>query len=52
MTAEDGGVEAAYRRAQLEGLSILQPLFTSVFGPTFVITDPDGHRIRVCQPDS
>ena len=52
MAAGEGGVEALYDRVKLDGLTILQPLVTAAFGPTFVIADPDGHRIRVCQPDS
>ncbi|AJY44434.1 VOC family protein [Martelella endophytica] len=51
MTPEKGGVEALYARFRKEGRSFAQPLVQSPFGPTFVITDPDGHRIRVCQPD-
>ncbi|TCT33089.1 VOC family protein [Martelella mediterranea] len=46
-----GGVAAFYRQAEADGYIILQPLATAPFGPTFVIADPDGHRIRVCEPD-
>jgi len=52
MAAGEGGVEALYHRVKQDGLTILQPLVTAAFGPTFVVADPDGHRIRVCQPDS
>ncbi|WP_176082453.1 VOC family protein [Martelella sp. HB161492] len=45
------GVSVAYDRAVADGLDIIQPLYTGDFGPTFVVADPDGHRIRVCQPD-
>ena len=51
MAAGEGGVEALYSRVKQDGMTILQPLVTAAFGPTFVIADPDGHRIRVCQPD-
>lgn len=30
---------------------IEQPLHEAVFGLTFVASDPDGHRLRVCTPD-
>lgn len=33
------------------GVTIEQPLHEAVFGLTFVASDPDGHRIRVCTPD-
>lgn len=33
------------------GVTIEQDLHTAAFGLTFVATDPDGHRIRVCIPD-
>ena len=32
-------------------VAIEQALHVAVFGLTFVATDPDGHRIRVCMPD-
>jgi predicted enzyme related to lactoylglutathione lyase len=32
-------------------VAIEQPLHEAVFGWTFVATDPDGHRLRVCTPD-
>jgi predicted enzyme related to lactoylglutathione lyase len=34
-----------------QGVVIEQALHKAVFGLTFVATDPDGHRIRVCLPD-
>ena len=52
MTSEPGGVAAFFERAKADGHTILQQLVTADFGPTFVIADPDGHRIRVCEPDS
>lgn len=36
---------------QQRGVTIEQPPHKAVFGLTFVATDPDGHRIRVCLPD-
>ena len=33
------------------GVTIEQDLHDAVFGLTFVVLDPDGHRIRVCMPD-
>ena len=33
------------------GIQIEQDLHEAVFGLTFVVLDPDGHRIRVCIPD-
>lgn len=41
-------LEASWRAL---GVTIEQPLHKAVFGPTFVATDPDGHRLRVCTPD-
>jgi predicted enzyme related to lactoylglutathione lyase len=37
---------------QKRGVPIEQPPHKAVFGLTFVATDPDGHRIRVCLPDA
>nr|WP_272212766.1 VOC family protein [Marinicella sp. W31]MDC2878683.1 VOC family protein [Marinicella sp. W31] len=51
MTDENGGVATFFERAEADGYTILQPLVTASFGPTFVIADPDGHRIRICEPD-
>ena len=33
-------------------VKIEQDLHEAVFGLTFVALDPDGHRIRVCMPDT
>jgi len=33
------------------GVQVEQDLHEAVFGLTFVVVDPDGHRIRVCMPD-
>ena len=51
MASGEGGVAALYDRVRADGLNIIEPLMTADFGPTFVITDPDGHRIRVCESD-
>lgn len=51
MIAEAGGVAAKFAEAEKAGLTIAQPLTVADFGPTFVILDPDGHRIRFCEPD-
>lgn len=51
MTGEPGGVASLYERSKAEGYDIRQPLAKAAFGPTFVIADPDGHRIRICEPD-
>jgi catechol 2,3-dioxygenase-like lactoylglutathione lyase family enzyme len=44
-------VEALYAGWRARGLPMAQELTTMVFGPTFVILDPDGHRLRVCLTD-
>lgn len=49
MTSGTGSVEALYERFSKEGQMFVQQLTQSPFGPTFVLTDPDGHRIRICQ---
>lgn len=42
----------AFRNTWKEfGVQIEQDLHETVFGLTFVVLDPDGHRIRVCMPD-
>ena len=52
MVPGDNGVADRYASLQGAGHDILQPLTTMDFGPTFVIRDPDGHRVRFCQPDA
>jgi predicted enzyme related to lactoylglutathione lyase len=51
MVPDDEAVKALHREWQEAGVSIEQPLQEAVFGLTFVATDPDGHRIRICTPD-
>jgi catechol 2,3-dioxygenase-like lactoylglutathione lyase family enzyme len=47
----EGAVAAHYEQWRNRGLPIAQELTTMDFGPTFVVLDPDGHRLRVCEPD-
>jgi catechol 2,3-dioxygenase-like lactoylglutathione lyase family enzyme len=49
--AGEGAVAAHYEEWRNRGLPIAQELTTMDFGPTFVVLDPDGHRLRVCEPD-
>lgn len=51
MVPDDQSVRMLHDRWQTAGVTIEQPLHEAVFGSTFVATDPDGHRIRVCTPD-
>lgn len=51
MVPDDEAVRALHDRWVDAGVAIEQPLHMAVFGLTFVATDPDGHRIRVCTPD-
>lgn len=58
-TAAGGGTELAFTVATIDelhqrfaelkaqGLTILQPITEMVFGVTFVVLDPDGHRLRI-----
>ncbi|TCL71915.1 VOC family protein [Rhizobium sp. BK251] len=51
MVEGEGAVAAHYKDWQRRGLPIAQELTEMDFGPTFVVLDPDGHRLRVCEPD-
>lgn len=51
MVPGEGGVAEHYRSWRDRGLPMAQELTTLDFGPTFVVLDPDGHRLRVCEPD-
>jgi catechol 2,3-dioxygenase-like lactoylglutathione lyase family enzyme len=51
MVPGDGSVEEHYKDWRGRGLPIAQELTTMDFGQTFVVLDPDGHRLRVCEPD-
>lgn len=51
MVPDDEAVRALHERWQTAGVAIEQPPHEAVFGLTFVATDPDGHRIRVCSHD-
>ncbi|MET0284467.1 MAG: VOC family protein [Polyangiales bacterium] len=52
MVGDEAQVRGLLDAWQARGVTIEQPLHKAVFGPTFVATDPDGHRIRVCTPDA
>lgn len=51
MVPDSDGVRRLHDRWREAGVTIEQPLHQAVFGLTFVATDPDGHRLRVCTPD-
>jgi catechol 2,3-dioxygenase-like lactoylglutathione lyase family enzyme len=51
MVSDEQQVQQMYESWQKHDVVIEQPLHKAVFGLTFVATDPDGHRIRVCLPD-
>ena len=51
MVPGDNGVAKQYDDWRKRGLPIAQELVDLDFGPTFVVLDPDGHRLRVCEPD-
>ncbi|WP_310621306.1 VOC family protein [Flexibacterium corallicola] len=52
MVQDETAVNAAYARWSELGVTIEQEPHCAVFGPTFVGVDPDGHRLRVCTPDT
>ncbi|MGD8165448.1 VOC family protein [Pantoea sp. FN0307] len=52
MVTNNEAVEALYTRWVRAGVEIEQPPKDAVFGRTFVALDPDGHRLRVCIPDT
>ncbi len=51
MVTDAAEVEALYQQWLAQGVIIEQPPFNAIFGRTFVVLDPDGHRLRVCMPD-
>jgi len=51
MLEEEQEVQQLHDKWKQQGVTIEQPPHHAVFGLTFVATDPDGHRIRVCLPD-
>jgi predicted enzyme related to lactoylglutathione lyase len=51
MLSDEQQVRQLHDAWQKQGVTIEQPPHHAVFGLTFVATDPDGHRIRVCLPD-
>lgn len=50
LVPDDAEVRALHDRWQAAGVPMEQPPHQAVFGLTFVATDPNGHRIRVCTP--
>lgn len=48
MLSDADAIADCYRRWQALGVPLEQELTTLDFGPTFVVRDPDGHRLRVC----
>lgn len=51
MIEGDGAVDALFQDWKAKGITIAQEPVDAIFGRTFVAIDPDGHRLRVCQPD-
>ncbi len=52
MLPDGSAVAALYARWQQDSsLNIISPLREEAYGHTFVLADPDGHVIRVCQRD-
>jgi len=46
----EAGLHELHRQCQGQGIPILQAPSAMDFGLTFVIADPDGHRLRVFKP--
>ena len=44
-------VDARHARWRAAGSTVLQPPTPMDFGYTFVVQDPDGHRVRVFAPE-
>ena len=51
MVDGENAVARHYEDWRGRGLPFAQDLTELDFGPTFVVLDPDGHRLRVCEPD-
>lgn len=51
MLESPAAVESLWSEWRARGIPIAQPLTQAVFGPTFTLLDPDGHRVRVCPAD-
>jgi predicted enzyme related to lactoylglutathione lyase len=45
--ASDDAVRSTFADWTAKGATVVQPLTTMDFGFTFVVSDPDGHRLRV-----
>jgi len=52
MVSDESEVRRLHDHWRNIGVSIEQDLHKAVFGLTFVALDLDGHRIRVCLPDT
>ncbi|WEZ84877.1 VOC family protein [Rhizobium sp. 32-5/1] len=52
MVENEAAVQALYEDWQAKGVTIAEALAVKDFGPTFVGSDPDGHRLRVCLNDA
>jgi predicted enzyme related to lactoylglutathione lyase len=48
--ADAAAVDALHATWQAQGLTVLQAPTTMAFGRTFVVADPDGHRLRMFAP--
>ncbi|KQV84473.1 VOC family protein [Rhizobium sp. Root1220] len=51
MIPGENGVSRLYEDWRNRRMPIAQDLTDLDFGSTFVVLDPDGHRLRVCEPD-
>ncbi|OZI66931.1 VOC family protein [Bordetella genomosp. 11] len=47
---DDDSLHALYADWKARGLAVVQPPTDMDFGRTFVVLDPDGHRLRVFRP--
>lgn len=52
MVENEAAIRALYEDWQSKGVTIAEELVVKDFGPTFVGSDPDGHRLRVCLNDA
>lgn len=52
MVEDEAAVRALHQQWSERGVKIEKEPHEDVFGLTFVALDPDGHRIRVCLPDT
>lgn len=47
---DEAAVEACHADLRRHGLCIIQPPQTMTYGYSFVLLDPDGHRVRLFTP--